>query len=220
MKKYIIVFAAISIMLFALNACVSESEDHTINQEMREKMSLTSNLDQDGDVLNYFSTLDILLEKDNNYEIYTDEAHSAFFYIVRDNQENIIDLGYHSNRGSFGLEAQSKLLVMEYGNGGNSWFERYYDVSNGNVSRYFERPVIHTDSMVAYFRFDEASNNIILVVQDVFDASRYYREIYRDFSAYVLKDQAEAVFGEDNTKIKISYWTNPDNEYVTEIIDL
>ena len=220
MKKRLFACLAVGIIVSALTACCYAPEVQFNNQKTNEEISSKYNLDPYGNVMNYFSTLDILLEENANYEIYTDEAHSAFLYTVRDNQGNIIDHGYHSYRGSFGFEEHSDLLVMKYGNGGNSWSERYYDVTNGNISRLFECPVAHSDSMVAYFTFDAQNNNIILVIQNIFDASRYYCEISRNFSDHVIKECVEAEFIENDTQLKISYWVTPDNEYITEIISL
>ena len=167
----------------------------------------------------YLGTLDVPYKQADNYEIFTNEAHSAYYYIIKSDNQDIIDIGYHNQRGSFDVFFRDNLLVLDYGWGGNSWHERYYDVSIGRVSRFFPRPISTANEFVAYFMIT-SSGHIALVVQNMFDPSEYYREFERNFSDFVFKDLAAAEFISQNTQLKISYWTTPNDEVVTEIINL
>lgn len=163
--------------------------------------------------------IDTNIKQGKNYKILSNEEMTAFHYYVKDNNGYIIDEGYHDARGSFDMDQKGDFVTLNYGYGGNSWQERYYDVSNGQVSRFFERPIQRSDELVAYFSVNH-SDQIILVVQNIFDPNKYYKEIIRDFSDHVIKDEAKAAFSENNTKLEISYWAGPDHEWVSEIIDL
>lgn len=166
------------------------------------------------------SDLNVTYKEDDNYIIYTNEETATIFkYIVKDDDGQIIDSGYHDHRGNFDIFEKDNLLVMNYGTGGNSWYERYYDTTNGRVSRFFERPAASSDELVAYFITDK-DNEITLVVQNIFNPDDYYKEIRKNFSDYVIKNQVTAEFSKDNAKLKLTYWTNPDNQEVTETIDL
>lgn len=164
--------------------------------------------------------LDVILKQDKNFKIYTNEEHTTFSYYIRDDSGYLMDSGYHDYRGSFDIYQKGDFLTLDYGFGGNSWHERYYDVSNGRVSRFFERPVESSNELVAYFTFRDSDNAIVLVIQNVFDRNTYYKEIERDFSDFVFKIAAEGEFLENDTKLKLTYWRKPDDQEVTEIIDL
>ena len=158
-------------------------------------------------------------KQDKNYEILSDDDLTAFHYFVKDHNGYMIDEGYHDARGSFDIDQKGTFVILDYGYGGNARLQRYYDVSNGRVSRFFERPVASSGELVAYFSVN-GDDQIVLVVQNMFDPDKYYKEIIRDFSDFVLKDEAKAAFSENNTKLSIAYWTGPDNEWVSEMIDL
>ncbi|MBQ6714350.1 MAG: hypothetical protein IJN15_02235 [Clostridia bacterium] len=162
--------------------------------------------------------IDDIYKQNNNFVIYTNDNYTLFKDSIKDDKDCVIDYGYHNGRGSFDIYYEDKLLVLNYGFGGNSWFERYYDTSNGKVSRFFERPIQHTNSLVACFVLDE-KNKIVLVVQDIFDSKVFYKEIYRDFSDLVLKNHIDCEFQNSDTELKITYWLN-NNQQVTETIKI
>ena len=54
----------------------------------------------------------------------------------------------------------------------------------------------------------------------MFDPSIHYQEIIRDFSVFVITMPSAGKFLDDGKKLSISYWLNPDDKEVTEIIDL
>lgn len=166
-----------------------------------------------------FNDIDTLYKKDKNYEILSNTNLTVFEYTIRDNNGCVIDYGYHNYRGSFDITQENDFLTLNYGLGGNSWYERYYDVLNGRISRFFERPAGNSKNLVAYFTFKE-DNTIVLVIQDIFDSNLFYKEIKRDFSDFVIKNETKAEFIDSDTKLKITYLINSDNEEVTETIDL
>jgi len=164
--------------------------------------------------------INVTYKQGDNYIIYTNEEPATIFeYIIKDDDGHIMDSGYHNYRGSFDIFEKDNLLVMNYGMGGNSWYERYYDTTSGRISRFFERPVASSDELVAYFITDK-DNEITLIVQNIFNPNEYHKEIRKNFSDYAIKNQATAEFTEDNAKLKLTYWTKPDNQKVTETIDL
>lgn len=164
--------------------------------------------------------IDVIYKQGENYKILSNEEVTIFYYSIKDDNGNIIDAGYHNYRGSFDIYEKGEFLTLDYGYGSNIWYERYYDLSNGRISRFFERSIQISNELVAYFMVRDFDDAIVLVIQNVFDQSNYYKEITRDFSDFVLKDYVEAEFLEDDTKLKISYWIKPDDQKVTEIIDL
>ncbi|MBQ2676727.1 MAG: hypothetical protein IJF54_04945 [Clostridia bacterium] len=225
MKKIISAFLFI-LLLLNLSSCQigtnnsSSTSDITFSTP-NNTMETTSKYNTDDErknALSYFSTLDILYKQGENYKIFTDSVQSGYYYYVTDNNGRNIDIGYHSYRGSFGFSTKDNILIMEYGHGGSAWDERYYDVTTGRVSRFFEKPIAKSKELVAYFSLKDGK--ILLVVQNMFDPAKYYKEITRDFSDFVIKDHCTAEFIDNNTKLDITYWVNPNDEKITETIDL
>jgi len=169
---------------------------------------------------NCLSDVNIVYIENENYIICSNEEFTIVYYAVYDDEGHVMDQGYDKVRGACDISEENNLLVMKQGSGGAVWLERYYDTAGGRVSKFFESPVQHTDELVAYFAFRKADNKIVLVIQDIFDPQKYYREIERDFSNFVINMNVKAEFIEDDTKLKITYWVNPDNKKVTEIMDI
>lgn len=168
---------------------------------------------------NSLDAYDILLKKGDNYEVYTDEEQTGFHYLVTDNNGVLMDEGYHNWRGSFSFNAVGSILQLNYGYGSSLWDERYYDVATGRVSRFFPRPLQTCGETVAYFIITQ-NEEIILVVQNMFEPSHLYKEFRRDFSDAVIRGNCEAEFLNDGCQLKVTYWKNPNDEEVVEIFEL
>ena len=153
-----------------------------------------------------------------NFAIYTDQDEKNYYYIVKDKNGVVIDQGCHNGRGSFDLSNQNGLLVLNYGFGGSSFDKRYYDISGSRVSQFFSSPVAESNSLVAYFVWED--DQIKLIVRDIFDTSIFYKEIIRDFSDFVLKQNYTGEFIENNTKLRLTYPVNNCTELITEEIPL
>ena len=174
------------------------------------------NVDGDGNVLNFLSTLEILYKSGKNYEIYTDEVRMHYHYMVKDKYGYLLDEGY-TNFRALDFYEENGLLVLYRSGDSVSYSERYYDIPNSRISRFFWRPVAKSDKLVAYF-VSQDDGQVKLIVQDIFDPSAYYTEIQRDFSDYVFKDNKYKGEFLNNTKLKITYPVKDNEETVTEEI--
>lgn len=229
MKKicsYVIVF----VLLFALSACdygiaddpadtSSIATNPTSEQETTQSQAETDSYRRE---FTYsIEDINIVYQEDKHFTIYTNENQVVYRYEVYTDTGEVLDQGYHSWRGSFGLEYSGNLLVLEYGSGGPIWSKRYYDVTKRKVSQFFFKPLCATDELVAYFSHEGPDGETTLIIQNIFDRDTYFLKISRDFSTRVHTDFAEAEFISGGTQLKITYWVNDllDKE-VTEIITL
>lgn len=224
---------ALMLLLLMLPACktntaqpVSESSatetEEPSSTDSSENLGLSSKyiIDENGIVMNYIDTLDIIYEEDDNYVIYTDEIQSGYQYYVKNDDGALIDEGFHTWRGSFGFDRKDGILVLDNGFGGPSWHRRYYDTASGRVSRFFYKPVQTSNELVAYFTSKGEDATIVLVVQNMFDPAVYYKEFQGNFSGMVFRDHSTGEFLDNDTKLKVHFWTEPNDEEATEIFDL
>jgi hypothetical protein len=164
-----------------------------------------------------------LYKSGENYEVFidTDDAFlPTYHYRIWDNNGDLIDESYHDWR-TFGIsETESEgILVVKLGGGFSSWHHRYYDVTNGRVSRLFYKPVATHGEIVAYFKIAD-DGHITLIIQNMFEPSIYYEEIDRNFSGMVIRGFCEAEFIENGNRLRITYWIEPNDDEITEVIDL
>ncbi len=117
---------------------------------------------------------------------------------------------------------QNGLLEIMTSHGSSAQLYRYYDVTNNVFSSeaFWNRSLVLDDGKIVYMDFDE-DNNIVLVIQDIFDKSKYYKEIRRDFSPFavpcmVLKT-ARIV---EKENLEITYYQGDAQRLVSEIISL
>jgi len=219
MKNMVFSYVLLAIIV-SLSACNINHMQPSVGANQIEESSQKYNIDQNGFVWDYMSTLNIPLEKGDNFEIFTDEVQTGYHYRVNDNYGNLLDYGYHDWRGSFGFDVKDGLLELDYGFGSMFVEKRYYDVSAGRISRFFSKPVQTYGELVVYFTRKGENSDWVLVIQNMFDSSIYYQEIARDFSLYVFTMPSTAEFLDDGRRLKITYWLEPDNKEITEIIDL
>lgn len=154
----------------------------------------------------------------DNFTICTDKEKIHYYYTVEDKNGAVMDRGYHDGRGGFDLGYQNGFLLLYYGHGGNSFEKRYYDVSGRRVSQFFPSPVAESDSLVAYFVREDSE--IKLIVQNIFDVTILYKEITRDFSDFVFKQNYTGEFIENNSKLRLTYPVNNSTEPITEELSL
>lgn len=197
---------------------ISSSQNEQISKQSDESVLAGKyNVDSDGNVLNFLSTLEIPYKSGENYEIYTDEVRMHYHYMVKDKYGYLLDEGY-TNFRALDFYEKNGLLVLYRSGDLVSYSERYYDISNSRISRFFWSPVAMSDKLVAYF-VSQDDGQYKLIVQDIFDPSVYYTEIQRDFSDFVFKDNKyKGEFLNNNTKLKITYPVKDKEETVTEEI--
>ena len=163
---------------------------------------------------NYDSEFNVLCDKGECFEIYTNSNGDMYLYAVKDSENNYLDFGYHGGRGSLRFFESFGLLCLEYGVGGSTWYERYYDIEKGKVSKFFEMPYLGYNNLVACFSLTD--NDVCLFVEDVFDSNIRY-EVKRGFPRSVLREKVKLNFVEMN-KIHVEY-NDENGDNINEIIE-
>lgn len=152
----------------------------------------------------------VLIEK--NYEIYeVGYPGGPYQYFIFDNQHNVLRSGYTKRIPPIITITHGLIRV-----GGDDVYA-YYEPEKGLDSvLYFVSIVKESDNMVAYIKNSDKKS---LVVQDIFDESKYYRTFERDFSD-VENPVTRADFINGGKQLKITYKVGKDEHVVTETLDL
>lgn len=214
MKKLIILLIIMIISLLGIIAYIIKL-DLSRNQNM-VKTEEAKKYDE----LNKLDPYYKIVNENKNYKVYTDKSGLNYFYNVYNNVGECIDSGFHTREIRF--EFINNILSIKMGFGTYAFICRYYDLSTNRVSRFYPTPLEIGGEYIAYFTNipKNDKDNIVLVIQDIFDEKDYYKEIRRDFSPMVLRVYSETEFVNNNTQLKISYPINSSDEIVTEVINL
>lgn len=190
------------ILLFSLTACNNnqKSGDSTVNTNSSGVDSAKMDA--------YFSTFenfeytfDKISTEDSNYVIKESEEHAGNFYEIYDNNKKLLDKGYHGYNGSFNISKKDNIVILEYGCSGTFVFPKYrfYDVEKSKVSPYFNGPIGTKDNLIAYCI--ENNDKSILLVQDVFDVDKFYKEFSTSYDKAMYMGISEISFSDDGKKI-------------------
>lgn len=93
---------------------------------------------------------------------------------------------------------------------------RYFDIEKNLSSIWFVYPIAETESLVAYT--DQPWEPKKLIVQDIFDKSKFYMEIERDLSKH-YRYPIWAEFINDGKQLEMKYESGSE-QYMSEVIDL
>lgn len=167
---------------------------------------------------NVLDAVDVLYEEGEHYKIYSNAEKTLYRYDVLDSTGALIDQGYQDWHG-VSFTGDENILQLFYWYSGPLSLVRYYDIETGRVSRLFSNSLGTHEETVAYFSV--RGNDILLVVQNMFEPATFYREFDRDFSGMVIRGgDCKPEFLQNGKKLKLTYWRGENDEEVTEIFDL
>lgn len=214
MNKFSILLITVIIVLLGIMTYI-ELSDGKANSDRNQNIEDSKKVDKDNSepLDPYYK----LIEENQNYKIYTDKSGLNYFYNVYDNSGECIDRGFHIREVRF--EITDEILSVRMGFGTYSFNCRYYNLNTSQISRFYDNPLEISGNYIAYFK-SKNNGDIVLVAQDIFDKTVYYKEFERNFSPMVLNVYSETEFINNNKQLKISYPVNQSNEIITEIIDL
>lgn len=178
----------------------------------------SSEAEDSTDIANPLDAVDALYEEGDHYKIYSNAEKTIYRYDVLDNTGALIDQGYQDWH-CVSFTENGDILQLLYWYSGPLSLVRYYDIETGRVSRLFNNSLGTYEETVAYFSI--RGNDILLVVQNMFEPATFYREFDRDFSGMVIRGgDCKPEFLQNGQQLKLTYWRGENAEEVTEIFDL
>ncbi len=215
MKKLIMCVALILILgIFLIGCKNSEAPSADETTELTEDTQETEELELSPQLFG------LQLDDKDNFTLYASDYMMGFFYEIRDNKGRLMDEGYCQWPMETLEYASEDLLFMQYDSADPGQFrQKYFDVENGRVSKTFETPWGISDHLIAYFV--ERDKQYVLVVQDMFDPSTFYKEFTSDtFDKAIHAKRGSVEFGENNESITVNYYLFPNFEEATITFDL
>lgn len=156
-------------------------------------------------------------EKDKNYDIkeVKQASNTRYKYIIYDNDHNELDAGttYRMEPDITNINDILELCVSA-GTGLRNC--KYYDTENKIKSDWFETPLLVNNTLV--ISFDKLTKPTGIVVQDIFDKSKFYKEYGVNFSSDEFYPLKNIKFINDDT-IEITYVSN-ENSIESKTISL
>ena len=220
MKKLVILLVIIIIILLGVIVYIS-IDNKKIDSNENQNIVKTGESNE-YESLDPFDPYHKLVEDNKNYKVYTDKSGFNYFYNVYNNNGECVDIGFNGGRG-VNFEIIDDILSVRMGFGTYAFVCRYYDLSTNRISRFYTTPLEIGGEYIAYFtgKTENDKDEIILVIQNIFDERVYYKEVKRDFPPAVLMGYSPTQFINNNMQLQITYYIDSDTEEVkTEIIDL
>lgn len=160
-----------------------------------------------------------VVEKEKNYRIIATKKsdHTDYQYLVYNNNGKLMFEEILDFKADFSYLSSD--ILREHNGGGNVSQYQYFNVNENLVSQIYDNPSLVESGKIVYMTYED--DKIKLIISDLFDKSKFYKEYNRDFSPVAAPYNAlvDAKFI-DSSKLQITYLSGSDRKQVTEIINL
>lgn len=158
---------------------------------------------------------------DDKTEYYTcEETEEDYIYAVNiwDKNGNLLHNGEYYDPYIKNIYEHIIFLVIGKG---DYRLCTFFNVETGEISEAFDTVSAWNEEKVVYAIWEKDTGLYKIIVQDIFDKEKYYREILRDYSKtaiphFIITD-AEFISG---SQLKLEYLVGENQEVVQEVIDL
>ena len=105
-------------------------------------------------------------------------------FYIRDNAGKVLEDSWNSASRYLGTEKDGEILAVRYGLGTvGATYERYYDLAEGKVSRWYD--VCARDGRRVYL-FKQTENGIVLQIANIFESDGLTKTVSGDYPDCVL----------------------------------
>ena len=142
-----------------------------------------------------------------------------YLYEIYNNSGEMVKRETVMNHPPTIIYPSDSLLSIEIVAGTELWLTQYYDTDKDLFSEVFPSPLALQDNKVVYMVF--ADNAYKLIVSDIFDPSKYYKEFSLDFSP--VANPVNAIISVEylgNDKLQVKYLSNGNRDKKSVILQL
>lgn len=157
-----------------------------------------------------------IVEQGKNYVITQSNKSHQYHYKILDNNGKTIEEEDISTYPK--IQAVSDSIIEVQTGSGNVVYRQYFNINDRKKSELFQNPIIMDYGKIVYA--STRDGKLILIVQDLFNRSEFYKEFELDFSPVAIPEDAivNVQFIEDGTKLRVKYLSGDD--YYQKIEDL
>lgn len=216
-------FVCFLLSLFLFSACQSSqnSTNHSESTSMNatvttdSNMTTTSSDSVDMDIAYEYE----LQQKTEHFELYGADNGGACYYTVVADSGISLDWSYDTQWYRIEFSEEDSVGCLKQFSGGPTCSYRFYDFVNERVSRIYENPFTRNGNLVA--TIETRGDELVLLVQDMFDPSVYQAVFREDWIVpFLVIQNAQIEFIENNTKLKVSYLEDETNLNKTVVLEL
>ena len=201
-KMFFLIF--LLFVLFLLSGCFVEKTDEELleNGVVEEQIEILEN--------QYFTIKNLSTDTEQKYE-----------YIIYNKYGNIVLKEESYREPNINLLSEN-LLEIRTSHGSSAVLFRYYDIKNDCLSTdsFWNRSFV-VDNKIFYMDINKENNRMILIVRDIFDKTKYYKEFERDFSKTAVPSLAlKSIKILDKENFEIEYFSGEQYELKQEVISI
>lgn len=216
-SRSVCILIALIVVLISFNGCdINTRNNHTsVSQVVESTDNTISDSLESGPAGNPSDTEKVVLEVNGVKIVQSDSLYFCRFY--NQGQKNIRTEGPFSKLPSVAMTEGNLIRVsLQGGTGIGTQWSLYYDFEQGLFSEVFTGVFDQNQQIIAY-----ATQNKV-IVQDIFDESKYYVEIasFQYALSYVAEPIKDVSFLNDGKWLVIAYLTGPDYLEVYDVIEL
>ena len=174
----------------------------------------------DPDVFDYAATHTLeSCDKSKYYKLLQNDDQSVFRHYIFDAEGDLIDSGSSEALPSFWSVGDCIMqLSVQDGTGPASNHARYYDLKNSKKSKTFDYVLAANDEYVVCA--DNRNSEHIIIVQDIFDKEKYYKEYELEDVSSTAADFAIDGYFDEEGNINITYYSGENCEEIDHTIVL
>lgn len=204
-NKKVVITGITILIIIILSACI-------VRYHLNVNSKKTSNSRS-----TYSSNLSDVITKGKQFKITGDNTNRKYHYYIYDKNYKVVDEGDIERMPPTITYVSGNIMKICFHGGTHADYCKYYNAKSNTFSQEYWYPVIEKNSIIVYF--DNDKNSKKLIIRDIFNKDKYYKEYYVDYSgAYAQVSDAEFINGD--TKLKITYLKGEDFKEVTEVFNL
>jgi len=161
-----------------------------------------------------------IIDSGTYYRIYHEVLTQVRYEIY--NREGEVVLSDKTSRPLRINMINDDIIEIRIGAGSGVILRQYYSVSKNVFSQVFQNVFSNSDELIAYITIPKRKTmeSRIVVVQNIFDKSLFYKEFQLELSNVIGSPITKAEFSKDGTSLQVTYLSGEDQTQVSTTLDL
>ncbi len=161
-----------------------------------------------------------IVSSGENFKVFdiSQDMHPEYLYEIYDNSGEVV-----KSETMFAFPTityvSDTLLSIEWGGGSDTWLGQYYDIDKNICSNIIQSPFALLEQKIVYLALSDDVTGHKMVVSDVFDETKYYKELHIDDLSSAINPILSVEFI-NNQELKVCYLSGEDYEEKTQVFQI